>query len=216
MKYDYLVKKNHKTKLMISENEKSLLSTNEDYKIFINKNLSQKIIPSKDDNFLYKEISDLSDSSETDSSETDNDIKNTKDDNLKYSKISEISKSLETVNKNKTTKDVNDVIFESEINTVEILVKYSSNIYNIFIKLVMLIINLITNTVEKIPNNYLLNKNDNDINDDKIINKINELTKDKNIKMSNSKKSNSKKRYNNKNKKFKNIKEINSYFMDLD
>jgi hypothetical protein len=213
MKYDYLVKKNHKTKFMISENEKSLLSTNEDYKIFIDKKLSKKINSSTDNNFLYKEISEISDSSET-----VNNIKNTTDDDLLSKKISEISESSKKVNNSKT-KDASDIIFESEINTVEILVKYSSNIYNIFIKLIFLIINLITNTVVKIPNNYSLNINNSDKNDNKIINKINELPKDKNNKKSNSKKSNnkknnSKKRY--KNKKLKNIKEINSYFMDLD
>ena len=183
MKYDYLVKANHKTKNMIDEHEKSLLSTNEDYKIFIDKifidkNSSKKQVSTKlDNNYLYKEITDLSDSS----------VK---------------------INLENNCDNNNSVIFESEMNTVEILVKYSSNIYNLFIKLLILITNLITNTYNKIPGHNLLNVN-NDVNnnenndENKIIKKLNELIKTK---------SKSK----NKTKNKKNIKEINSYLMDLD
>jgi hypothetical protein len=175
MKYSYLIKENHKTKNMISENEKSLLSTNEDFKLFLNKNLSKKKEQVKlDNNYLYKEITDLSESSDI--------VKNNQ----------------------KINCDNNSVIFESEINTVEILVKYTSNIYNLFIKLIMLITNLFINTYEKIPSNYLLNEENNDEN--KIIKKLNELIK---IKTKTKTKSKTK-------DKSKNIKEINSYLIDLD
>jgi hypothetical protein len=194
MKYDYLVKENHKTKNMVSENEKSLLSTNEDYKIFIDKKISKKQIPiNHDDKYLYKEITDLSDSSNS-SDKVKNNLKNNSKNNLK------------------NNCDNNSVIFDSEKNTVEILVKYTSNIYNLLIKLILLIINLFVNTYEKIPSCYTLNDENNYENNDenKIIKKLNEIIKTK-TKSKNKTKSKSKNKT-----KSKNLKEINSYLMDLD
>ncbi len=168
MKYSYLVKENHKTQNMISENEKSLLSTNEDFKKFIGKKtLKNDILNKSDEKKIYKEVSEMSESSKN-------------------------------VKKNNKT---NSVIFESEINTVEILVKYTSNIYNLLVKLILLISKLIVNTYDKIPSNYLSNEINYD--EKKMIKKINKEINTKNNKTKIKKNSD-------------NIKKINSYLIDLD
>ncbi len=168
MKYSYLVKENHKTQNMISENEKSLLSTNEDFKKFIGKKtLKNDILNKSDEKKIYKEVSEMSESSKN-------------------------------IKKNNKT---NSVIFESEINTVEILVKYTSNLYNLLVKLILLISKLIINTYDKIPSNYLSNEINYD--EKKMIKKINKEINTKNNKTKIKKNSN-------------NIKKINSYLIDLD
>jgi hypothetical protein len=127
-----------------------------------------------------------------------NDILNKSDDKKIYKEVSEMSDSDKCEKKNNKT---NSIIFKSEINTVEIIVKYTSNLYNLLVKLILLISKLIINTYDKIPSNYLSNEINYDEN--KMIKKINKEINTKNNKTKIKKNNNS-------------IKKINSYLIDLD